>query len=154
MRSILVLAAVLALGLAVHASAEVTTARASKKVELKEAGAFDDKKIVSVKVGERLEGTLELRIDDFFEKKCVYVSGKIKNPTKKPRWFQLYVAFYDAEGRLVCCAGEESFGSKGVKPGGHDDINQSIMGLPHDAAKAIRSYDVLLYEGDEQVGTK
>ena len=143
---------VLALGFAVHASAEVTTARHAKKVKLREASAFDDKKMVLVKVGERLEGELKLRIDDFFDKKCVYVSGEVKNPTKEPRHFQLYVAFYDKDGRLVCSAGEASFSDDGVKPGEVDQIQQCIMGLPHEAAASIKSYDIVLYEGDQQVG--
>ena len=150
-RTILVLL-ILGTVAALQASADVKRVGTSKKVTLQQAGAFDEEKMVEVKLGQKLDAVLKLRIDDFFDKRCVYVTGKVKNPTDTPIYYQLYVAFYDRSHKLVCCAGEASFGSAGIKAGKEDDVNQCIMAVPHAAAAQIGSYDIVLWEGTKTVG--
>jgi hypothetical protein len=146
------LATVLIAMLALSAPADVTTGHAKADVKLQQAGPFDKDKIVPVKLGSTVKLELELRIGDFFDKTTVYANGKATNTGEKPAHFQLYVAFFDKDGRLVCAAGEDSFDDEGIAPGGHDDLGQMIMTVPKAVAATIASYRAVLYEGTAQIG--
>jgi hypothetical protein len=146
------LAIVLAAGLALSALADVTTGHQKADVKLQQSGPFDKDKVVAVKLGTAVKVELELRIGDFFDKTTVYANGKATNSGEKPAHFQLYVAFLDKDGKLVCAAGEDSFDDEGIAPGKDDDIGQMIMTVPKGAAKTITSYRAVLYEGPVEIG--
>lgn len=137
------------------AYAKTQVARASGETKLQEAGPFDDDKVQTL---ELTAGGLALqakfRIDDFFDRQTVHANAEVTNKTDQTLHFQYYIAFFDADGQLVGCAREGSFGDKGIAAGESASTGTCLIHLdPADIAK-IKTFQAVFYVSDKPVGAE
>jgi len=137
-------------GFAAFAGAEAT--HKSSTVKLQKAGAFDDDKVVKVGFGKTVKATAKLRLDDFFDALIINAYVSVKNTGKKPMFFHYYISFFDADGNLVGCAAQGAFGNDGLKPGEDSNLGSCLIPIPHDVAKAVKSYKIVYYESEKPIG--
>jgi hypothetical protein len=149
-------AVLIILGLLVAGSlaavAGVVTVRKEGPVKLQEAGPFDDGKIVKVPFGKTVKATAKLRLDEFFDRRIINANVEVKNEAKVPMFFHYYVAFFDAKGELLGCAGQGDFGDDGLKPGEKTQLGSCLIFLPHGDAKRVASYKITWYESEKAIG--
>jgi hypothetical protein len=135
------------------APAAPETDRKSGETTLQAAGPFDDEKhqIVELKAnGVTLKA--KLRIDDFFKKKIINANADVNNTNDKAKFFHYYIAFFDAEGNLVGCTGQGSFGKNGLGAGEKESLGSCLIHLDPDDIKKVKTYQAVLYVGDEEIG--
>jgi hypothetical protein len=119
--------------------------------QLKRYGPFDND-AVTVAIGEKIKGTCKLCVADFFGRETINANVSIVNTSDKPMHCQYYVAFFDEHGALLGCAGQGTFGPKGLAAGETTQLGSCLIPLPaglHE--KAIR-YKIAFYESDREIG--
>jgi len=122
----------------------------SGKVELKELDG--GKGIFKLEVGDKMKGVCKLYIADFFEKKVISANVSVKNTADVPMFYHYYVAFFDAEGKLVGCTGQGSHGDDGIEAGKDEATGSCMVTLPIGEYEKIVSYQVCFYEDTKVLG--
>jgi len=139
--------------LAMPALAEVQVVRSSGEVELQYAGHFDDDKVVEVAVeSEGFSLTARLRLDIFFDKHIINANADVENNRDEAVFYRYYIAFFDAEGGLIGCAGQGSFGDDGMDAGDNTQLGSCLIEIDPEIADSIASYQMLVYVSDRPIG--
>ncbi len=110
-------------------------------------GLLGNKEAMKVKIGKNFEGECKFHADEFFGKPMINANISVKNTSKERRTCQYYAAFFDKDGKLVGCAGQE-LGDGGIAAGENTSMGSCLVFLPTDAIKTVASYKVRLYESD------
>jgi hypothetical protein len=119
--------------------------------QLKRSGPFD-KDAFTVAIGEKIKGTCKFRIVDFFGKETIDAGVTIVNTSDKPMHCQYYVAFFDERGTLLGCAGQGTFGAKGLAAGESTQLGSCLIPLPTGLAEKAVRYKIAFYESDREIG--
>ena len=118
--------------------------------QLKEGNAFD-KGVFTVQVGEKIKGTCKLYIMDFFRQKVINANVEIVNTSDKAMCCHFYVAFFDEHGTLIGCAGQGTFGEKGLA-GKSTQLCSCLIPLPAGLHEKAVQYKIAFYESDQEIG--
>ena len=97
--------------------------------QLKQCGAFD-KDVVTVHVGEKIQGTCRFHITDFFKRKIINAGVEIVNTSDRRMHCQYYVAFFDEQGTLIGCAAQGTFGAEGLAAGKSTQLASVLFPCP------------------------
>ncbi|MEO0474557.1 MAG: hypothetical protein AAF085_01120 [Planctomycetota bacterium] len=149
-----ILAALFALLLpAVLVSAAVTTDRKKGEASLQEAMHFEEDKVQLVELeADGIKLKAKLRIGDFFDKKIINANADVTNTGDQAKHFQYYIAFFDADGNLIGCTDQGSFGEEGLAAGKDTQLGSCLIELDPEDIKKVKSYQAVLYVGDDQIG--
>lgn len=135
------------------APAAPQTDRKKGDTKLQEAGAFEDDKLQIIELtADGITLKAKLRIDDFFDKKIINANADVHNTGDKAKFFHYYIAFFDAEGGLLGCASQGSFGEDGFAPGEKTQLGSCLIYLDPEDIKKVKTYQAVLYVGDEAIG--
>jgi hypothetical protein len=129
-------------------------ARAETKAgscQLKEDEGFG-KDVFRVQVGEAIRGTCGFYIQEFFKKKIINANIQIANASAKAMHCQYYAAFFDKAGTLIGCAGQGTFGGKGLAAGASTQLGSCLIPLPIGLHEAAVQYKIAFYESDQEIG--
>jgi hypothetical protein len=111
-----------------------------------------DQDAFTVQVGEKIKGTCRFCIDDFLGKKIIGACIKIDNTSDSPMHCQYYVAFFDAAGTLIGCAGQGTFGGHGLAPSESTQLGSCLIPLPAGLHEKAVQYKIAFYESDKEIG--
>ena len=151
---VIFLAAVLAVLLpGVLSIAAPQSDRKSGDAKLQEAGPFDDKKHQVVELeADGVTLKAKLYIDDFFKKKIINANADVNNTNDTPKFFQYYIAFFDADGKLIGCTSQSSFGNEGLAGGEKTQLGSCLIHLDPGDIKKVKTYQAVFYVGDQEIG--
>ena len=65
---------------------------------------------------------------------------------------QYYVAFFDEQGTLLGCAGQGTFGAKGLAAGETTQLGSCLIPLPAGLHEKAVRYKIAFYESDKEIG--
>ncbi len=119
--------------------------------QLKPCGPFD-KDALTVQVGQKIKGTCKFSIRDFFKQKVINAGVEISNTSDRPMYCQYYVAFFDEHGTLLGCAGQGTFGDKGLAAGESTQLGSCLIPLPAGLHEKAVQYKIAFYESDQEIG--
>jgi hypothetical protein len=119
--------------------------------QLKQGEAFD-KDVFTVQVGQKIKGTCKFCIQDFFGQKIINAGVEIRNTSDKTMHCQYYVAFFDKDDKLIGCAGQGTFGEKGLAAGKTTQFGSCLIPLPAGLHEKAVRYQIAFYESDRQIG--
>jgi hypothetical protein len=119
---------------------------------LQQADPFD-RDVFTVHVGEKIQGTCKFFVQEFFGRKIINANIEIANTSGKTMYCQYYVAFLNRDGQLIGCAGQGTFGPKGLPAEESTQLGGCLIPLPAGlVGKAVR-YQIAFYESDKEIGT-
>ena len=119
--------------------------------QLTEGNAFD-KGVFTVQVGEKIKGTCKLYVMEFFRQKVINANVEIVNTSDKAMYCHFYVAFFDEHGTLIGCAGQGTFGEKGLAAGQSTQFGSCFIPLPAGLHEKAVQYKIAFYESDQEIG--
>lgn len=125
--------------------AAAATAQGDVTVQWDEHG-FNDDKVAKVTVTDQTEAVFKIRAGEFFGKQMVYANPTITNKASEPLLVSVNVAFFNAEGALVGCCSQSSFGDEGLAAGADENFASRMVGLLTDVYKTITRYQIAVYE--------
>jgi len=102
----------------------------------------------TVGIGKDIKGVCKFRCEEFFGKPMINANISVKNVSKERRGCQYYVAFFDKNGKLIGCAGQQYL-DMGLAPGEETSFGSCLIFLPVEQIKKIASYKARLYETDK-----
>jgi len=118
---------------------------------LKWAGPFD-KDVFTLAIGDKIKGTCKFSITDFLGKEIINANVSIVNTADKAMHCQYYVAFFDEQGTLLGCAGQGTFGEKGLAAGETTQLGSCLIPLPAGLHEKAVRYKIAFYESDKEIG--
>jgi hypothetical protein len=143
----------LALTCAMPAHAERSVDRKKGQAKLKEAGPFDDDKVQLVEL--KADGVTlkaKLRTGEFFDKQTIYANADVTNTNDTAKHFEFYIAFFDAEGNMLGCTSQGSFGDEGLEADDKTQLGSCLIHLDPADIKKVATYQAVLYVSDKAVG--
>jgi len=122
----------------------------SGAVTIPHGGDAFDKNSVALEFGDKLKLKSYWSARRIFGREAISAGFTVKNPTSHPMFFSYYVAFFDAAGKLIGSASYLPINKSGIEAG-KDEQNHSIfIYLPDKKYNEISSYQVTIYESDNQ----
>jgi hypothetical protein len=122
--------------------------RADGKVELGE----DFTSAHEVELGKRLKATAKLYEQEFFGKEIVNAQLDLENPTDAPVFATFHIAFFDKQDNLLGAASQSTF--EGLAAGESTSLGSLLVSLPHGEREKVAKFACVLYEDDEEIGTR
>lgn len=145
----------LVLNFALPCYAGVTTDRKAGEADLQEAGPFDEDKAQVVELAaDGVTLKAKLYISDFFDKMIINANADIKNTGDQAKHFHYYIAFFDADGNLLGCTAQGSFGDEGLTAGEDTMLGSCLIPLDKAELAKVRRYKAVLYVSDKPVGAE
>lgn len=131
------------------ASSKVHVNRAEGQIDLTTQRSGFDKESTVATVGTIAEGSMRLFKDDFFDRMIVNGNASFKNTSDKKAHVVYYVSLFDKDKKLVA----SSKGSVTVEPGSSMQYGSALMDLPESVINTVSSYQIVVYESFEEIGT-
>ncbi len=140
---VLTLAIVLATGAAFAAPGVL---RKNGECKLQVGGAFDDDKVVEVKLSNAdVDIVCKFRGGEFFGEFTLFANPSISNKSGRKLGAAYNVAFFDKAGELVCCAEQSGDIDAGAK---NHQFGSCLSKLPQEEFAKITSYKLVVYLGE------
>ena len=145
------LAAMFAMAL-IALCAQAAENTASGKLTLQKASDMrDDDKIFKVELStEGLRGECSMYIGKYEEKTAIWAGIKLENAAQEALYYVYNVAFFDIEGRLVCCR-QDYRTYMALQVGGQLLVNCWVT-VPESEISRIASFKIALYESKTKIG--
>lgn len=133
--------------------ADIAADRKAGECKLQKAQFMENAKHVIVKLGKALEVDSHFFYGDLMEKTHLMVSTSVKNPTEKPLFCTIHVAFFDKDGGLVGCVNKGLVDDEeGLAAGKSEDLAIGLIELPEAVIKIITRYQIVVYQSDKPIG--